>query len=180
MRANRSHSRSTSYVYEHVNTYNPPNNFCGLSLDKTDHVIYKSTMVIRRDSKKTRGGEKTLATNNQGGHRLPRSSLEMFAITVRMCTTIPPTQCGAAPAKRESLQNCCILMADHDLLKPAMFRIILSPACAPNWPCTTPQFRSFLFFAISRFQFSQLQQISLQAGADAAQSIACGQRGLLS
>ena len=117
---------------EHLNTYNPPNNFCGLSLDKTDHVIYKSTMVIRRDSKKTKGGEKTLATNNQGGHRLHRSSLEMFAITVRMCTTIPPTQCGAAPAKRESLQNCCILMADHDLLKPVMFRIILSSACAPN------------------------------------------------
>ena len=28
--------------------YNPPNNFCGLSLDKTDHVIQNRTMVIRR------------------------------------------------------------------------------------------------------------------------------------
>ena len=123
-------SKSVACTFYIVNTYNTPKNLCRLSLDKTDHVIYKSTMVIRRDSKKAKGGEKTLAFNNQGGHRLHRSSLEMFAITVRMCTTIPPTQCGAAPApaKRESLQNCCILMADHDLLKPVMFRIILSPA----------------------------------------------------
>ena len=27
--------------------YNPPNNFCGLSLDKTDHVIQNPTMDIR-------------------------------------------------------------------------------------------------------------------------------------
>ena len=27
--------------------YNPPNNFCGLSLDKTDHVIQDWTMDIR-------------------------------------------------------------------------------------------------------------------------------------
>ena len=28
--------------------YNPPINFCGLLLDKTDHVIHNRTMVIRR------------------------------------------------------------------------------------------------------------------------------------
>ena len=28
-------------------TYNPPNNFCELSLDKTDHVIQDRTMDIR-------------------------------------------------------------------------------------------------------------------------------------
>ena len=27
--------------------YKPPNNFCGLSLDKTDHVVQNRTMVVR-------------------------------------------------------------------------------------------------------------------------------------
>ena len=31
-----------------ISIYNPPNNFFGLSLDKTDHVIQNRTMVIRR------------------------------------------------------------------------------------------------------------------------------------
>ena len=31
-----------------INIYNTPNNFFGLSLDKTDHVIQNGTMVIRR------------------------------------------------------------------------------------------------------------------------------------
>ena len=31
----------------YMNCYNPPNNFCGLSLDKSDHVIENRTMVIR-------------------------------------------------------------------------------------------------------------------------------------
>ena len=30
-----------------VGKYNPQNNFCELSLDKTDHVIQNRTMVIR-------------------------------------------------------------------------------------------------------------------------------------
>ena len=34
------------YVYIYI--YNPLNNFCGLSLDKTDHVVQNRTMDIRR------------------------------------------------------------------------------------------------------------------------------------
>ena len=30
-----------------IGNYNPPNNFCGLSLDKTNHVMQNRTMVIR-------------------------------------------------------------------------------------------------------------------------------------
>ena len=36
---------NNNYYYYY---YNPPNNFCGLSLDKTDHVVQNRTMVIRR------------------------------------------------------------------------------------------------------------------------------------
>ena len=71
-------------------------------------------------------------------------------------------------------------MGDHDLPKPVMFRIKLSLTCAPNCPCITPQFYSFiLYIAFSPSKtVTQLQQISLQARLDAEQSIACGQRGL--
>ena len=34
--------------YGYICIYNPPNNFFGLSLDKTDHVKQNRTMVIRR------------------------------------------------------------------------------------------------------------------------------------
>ena len=33
--------------WHNVTFYNPPINFCGLSLDKTDHVIQNRTMVTR-------------------------------------------------------------------------------------------------------------------------------------
>ena len=33
---------------ESIYIHNPPNNFCGLPLDKTDHVVQNRTMVIRR------------------------------------------------------------------------------------------------------------------------------------
>ena len=34
-------------LYIYLLIYNPPNNFCGLSWDKTDHVIQNRTMDIR-------------------------------------------------------------------------------------------------------------------------------------
>ena len=34
-------------IFESGLSYDPPINFCGLSLDKTDHVIQNLTMVIR-------------------------------------------------------------------------------------------------------------------------------------
>ena len=39
---------SLFFVGRYVTYYNPPNNFFGLSWDKTDHVIQNRTMVIRR------------------------------------------------------------------------------------------------------------------------------------
>ena len=36
------------YLVDYKYVYNPPNNVCGLSLDKTDHVIQNQTVVITR------------------------------------------------------------------------------------------------------------------------------------
>ena len=42
------YSAIPSYTINGIGSYNPPNNFCVLSLDKTDHVVQNRTMVIRR------------------------------------------------------------------------------------------------------------------------------------
>ena len=129
---------------------------CAFSLFPRFCVFPREMLVVERHrvTKIATGRHSKVET------KLHRSSLETFAVAVRMCTTIPPSQRRAAPGKRESLKNWWILMGHHDLLKPVMFRVILFLACATNWPCTTPQFYSFILYIA--FQFSktvpQLQQ----------------------
>ena len=41
-------AQNIQFVYDVNKHCNPPNNFFGLSLDKTDHMIQNGTMVIRR------------------------------------------------------------------------------------------------------------------------------------